>query len=112
MTRRHTNLVTQEAIEPKKRSPSSPVLLRRGFPRGEQFFLGGLAQQSLDAGEGVGKLDVGEGVGKLDVGEGVVNFDIGREQPTLISFQPLDLKAEVVGHRFNSSPLGQLQPLP
>ena len=38
--------------------------------RGEQFFLGGLAQQSLN---------VGEGVGKLDFGEGVVNFDIGHE---------------------------------
>ena len=28
--------------------------------RGEQFFLGGLAQQSLNVGEGVGKLDFGE----------------------------------------------------
>ena len=71
--------------------------------RGEQFFLGGLAQQSLN---------VGEGVGKLDFGEGVVNYDIGHEQPALINFKPLNLKAEVVGHRFNSSPLGQVQPFP
>ena len=71
--------------------------------RGEQFFLDCLAQQSLN---------VGEGVGKLDFGEGVVDFEIGHEQPALISFQPLNLKVEVVGHRFNPSPLGQMQPFP
>ena len=44
--------------------------------------------------------------------EGVVNFDIGHEQPALISFQPLNLKAEVVGHRFNVVPIGTAQPFP
>ena len=66
-------------------------------------FLDCLAQKSLN---------VGEGVGKLDFGEGVVDFEIGHEQPALISFQPLNLKVEVVGHRFNPSPLGQMQPFP
>jgi len=57
-------------------------------------------------------LDVGEAVGKLDVDDDLVNFDIGHEQLALITFQPLDLKAEVVGHRFNLSPLRQMQLLP
>jgi hypothetical protein len=36
--------------------------------------------------------------------------DVLHEQPALITFQPLDmdLKAKVVGHRFNSSPLGEM----
>jgi hypothetical protein len=86
------------------RTPAPPtfVQLNLTWRRGTVFF-GGLAQQSLN---------VGEGVGKLDFGEGVVNYDIGHEQPALINFQPLNLKAEVVGHRFNSSPLGQVQPFP
>jgi len=68
----------------------TPVLLepsRSGFfptPRGDQFFLSGLAQRNLN---------VGEGVGKLDVGENVANFDIGHEQPALVTPQPLDLGA-------------------
>jgi len=62
-----------------------------------EVFLGGFAQPTLD---------VGKGIGKLDVGEGVLNFDIGHEQSALIPFRPLDLEAKVVGHRFNSSPLG------
>jgi hypothetical protein len=66
-------------------------------------FRGGLAQQSLD---------VGDGVAKLDVDEGVVSFDIGHEQLAPIPFQPLDLKTKVVGQRLNSSPLGQMQLLP
>jgi hypothetical protein len=66
-------------------------------------FLGGLAQPSLD---------IGERVGKFDIGEGVLDFDIGHEQSALITFQPLDLEAKVVGHRFNSSPLGEMQLLP
>lgn len=57
-------------------------------------------------------LDVGETVGKLDVDDDLVNFDIGHEQLALITFQPFDLKAEVVGHRFNLSPLRQTQLLP
>ena len=74
------------------------------FPAHQRtVFLVGLAQQ---------RLDVGEGVGKLDVDEGVANLDIGHEQPALIPFQPLDLKTKVVGQRFNSSPLGQMQLLP
>jgi hypothetical protein len=86
-----------------RRSPK--VGLPRFFPTlgGAVSFLDRLAQQSLD---------VGEVVDEVGVGEDVLNFDIGHEQPTLISFQSLDLKAKVVGHCFNSSPRGQMQPLP
>ena len=60
------------------RTPAPPLSFNStSRARREQFFLGGLAQQSLN---------VGEGVGKLDFGEGVVTYDIGHEQPALINF--------------------------
>ena len=69
------------------------------LPPRDRVFLGRLAQPILD---------VAEGACKLDVGEGALNFDIGHEQLALITFQASDLKSKVVGHGFNSSPLGQM----
>ena len=58
------------------------------------------------------KLDVGEAVGELDAGENLSSFDVGYEQSALVTFQPLDLEGKVVGHCFDSSPMGQIQFLP
>jgi hypothetical protein len=84
------NYAVASTFELHRLHPSAPTTQRAGlsftvltFPAPNQRFFLGLAQQSLD---------VGEAVGKLDVDEGVANFDIGHEQPALIPFQPLDLK--------------------
>jgi hypothetical protein len=96
---------TTERTKARPRSPRSGLsfTVLTFLPPSEQFFLDGLAQQSLD---------VGEGVGKLDFGEGVVDFDIGHEQRALISFQPLNLKVEVSAIALTLAHLGQLQPFP